>query len=61
MGAGPLRGQIPLTALGPDDVLSAVPRFRSLEMGGDVWAPYKWPLRMGYHWFFWLIFSGIIK
>lgn len=24
MGAGPLRGQVPLTALGPDDVLSAV-------------------------------------
>ena len=25
MGAGPLRGQVPLTALGPEDVLSAAP------------------------------------
>ena len=43
MGAGPLRGQVPLTALGPDDVLSAVPRcvlIRS-EMGGMFGAPKK--------------------
>lgn len=60
MGAGPLRGQVPLTALGPDDVLSAVPRcvlIRS-EMGGMFGAPKKMALRNGFHWggggvFFW--------
>ena len=34
MGAGPLRGQVPLTALGPEDVLSAVPwTWNGLEYG----------------------------
>ena len=52
MGAGPLRGQVPLTALGPDDVLSAVSRcVWSVLKWGDVLGPRKkMALRNGFHW-----------